>query len=408
MYKETDKEFSFETSILREGAYINQLASNPESAPIYLTTAFNVEDLDDLYERYEERGFCYNRNRNPNRSALGELMTYTENGEESIIFSSGMAAIATTIITCTKAGDHIISDKTLYGETIEIFTNIMEKYQVRCSFVDFTDLDAVKNAMCDNTVMLYTETISNPMITVPDLREISNIAHLNQAILVVDNTFMTAFGIRPLDFGADIVVNSLTKFANGHSDAVCGSATGKKAMMEKIHANQVLLGSTSDAFSSWLVARGMRTLSLRLEKQMANASILAAALEKSPYVKKVYHPSLTSHPQHALAIQQFGDCNHCGAMLSIVLEDDKEKMNLFMRKLNLAHYAMTLGGYRTTLSHPVSSSHYDTPEEERQRMGITWGLLRISTGIEKSEELVQDFMTALEVYADKKNNIDSI
>lgn len=399
MYKQTDKEFSYETELLRQGAYINAKATNPETAPIYMATAFNVEDLDELFERYDEKGFCYNRNRNPNRSALIDLMTFTEHGESSIVCSSGMAAISTTLLSIVKAGDHILSDMTLYGETIDIFNQILSKYTVDVTFVDFTKLDEIEKNIKPNTKLLYTETISNPMITVPDLKKISKIAHENNAVFVVDNTFVTSVGIKPLDFGADIVVNSLTKFANGHSDAVCGAATGTKELMDKIYHYQVLLGSQSDPFTSWLVQRGMRTMQLRVEKQMGNAYRLAAALEKSDYVKKVNHPSLESHPQHLLALEQFGSNEKMCGMLSIVLEDDRDKMNKFLRKLNLAHYAMTLGGYRTTLSHPVSSSHYDTPEEERLKMGITNGLLRISVGIENTDELIEDFLQALDVYA---------
>ena len=397
MFKETDKNYSYETEILRKGAYIHANASNPETAPIYLTTAFNVEDLDELYSRYEEKGFCYNRNRNPNRNALAELMTYTEKGEDSVICSSGMAAISTTILSLTQAGDHIVSDRTLYGEAIDIFTEIMSKYKVEVTFCDFTDIEEVKAAIRDNTQILYTETISNPMISVPDLSAIAQEAHKHDALFIVDNTFMTSVGITPISFGADIVVNSLTKFANGHSDAVCGSITGKSQLIAKMHHYQILLGCTADAFTSWMVQRGMRTIQLRVEKQMENAAKLAAALEASPYIKKVFHPSLRSHAQHELAIKEFKDINHCGGMLSIYLaDDDMKKINQFLRTLNLAHYAMTLGGYRTTLAHPVSSSHYDIPEEERLKMGITNSMLRISAGIEKSEDLIEDFNQALE------------
>ncbi|SFR65511.1 trans-sulfuration enzyme family protein [Anaeromicropila populeti] len=397
-FKRTEKEFSFETEILKQGAYINALASNPETAPIYLTTAFNVEDLDDLYDRYEKKGFCYNRNRNPNRNALIELMTYAEGGEDSIICSSGMGAISTTIFSQVKCGDHIVSDMTLYGETIDIFKEVLPAYGVEVTFVDFTKLEEVERAIKSETKILYTETVSNPMITVVDIDGAAKLAHDNNCILVVDNTFMTSVAFRPIAHGADLVINSLTKFANGHSDAVCGSVTGKAELIQKAYRYQVLLGNTADAFTSWLVQRGMRTMSLRIEKQMKNAAKLAKALEESPYVLKVNHPSLMSHPQHELAMKLFGNEYSCGGMLSIVLPDSMEKINLFMRKLNLAHYAMTLGGYRTTLAHPVSSSHYDTPEEERAKMGITLGLIRISVGIEKAEDLIHDFLEALNVY----------
>lgn len=359
-----------------------------------MSTAHNVEDLADLQKRYDEKGFCYNRNRNPNRTALIELMNYVEGGEDSIGCSSGMAAISSAVIAHTKAGDHILSDKTLYGETIEIFTNILGKYGVETTFVDFTDLEEVKANIKPNTVMLYTETVSNPLIGVPNLKAVAEIAHKNNALLIVDNTFMTGALVKPLKLGADLVVNSLTKFANGHSDAVCGAVTGKAELIKKIYNLQVLLGTQSDPFTSWLTMRGMRTLELRIKKQCENASALAAALEKSPYVLKVNHPSLKSNPQHTLAHEQFGD--YYGGMMSIELPEDLEKMNKFMRNLKLAHYAMTLGGYRTSIAYPVMSSHSDMTREERLAIGISDGLLRISVGIENTQDLINDFTQALE------------
>ncbi len=398
VFKQTDKKFTFETEILRKGAYLSAPASNPDVMPIYLTTAFNVEDLDDLYDRYGQKGFCYNRNRNPNRNALRELMTYAEGGENSIICSSGMGAISTAVLSQVSKGDHIVSDKTLYGETIEIFKEVLPNYGVETDFVDFSNLAEVEAAIRPNTKLLYTETVSNPMITVVDIDAVADIAHKHNVLLLVDNTFMTPVGFKPLEHGADLVINSLTKFINGHCDALCGAVTGRADLMETVYRYQVLLGNTADAFTCWLVQRGMRTMALRVEKQMANAAKLAKALADSPYVLKVNHPSLPAHPQHALALRMFGSEERCGGMLSIVLPDDKEKLNQFMRKLNIAFYAMTLGGYRTSIAHPVSSSHYDTPEEERKKMGITFGLLRISVGIENTEDLIGDFQQALTVY----------
>lgn len=394
MFKESDKEFSFETEILSKGVYIKNPTTNPEVAPIFMTTAFNVEDLDALEQRYDERGFCYNRNRNPNRSALAELMTYLEHGEDSIACSSGMAAISTAALSIVKKGDHILSDMTLYGESMEIFSDLLGGYGVETTFIDFTDLELVKKSIRPNTKMLYTETVSNPMITVPNLRALADIAHEHGALLVVDNTFMTAALCRPLDLGADIVVNSLTKFANGHSDAVCGALTGRADLVAKAYHLQVLLGTQADPFSSWLVQRGIRTMDLRVPKQAENASALAHALAKSLYVLKVNHPSLENHPQHELAKAQF---KGFGGMLSIELPDDRQKMNKFMRALHFAHYAMTLGGYRTSLAYPVLSSHSDMSEEERLKIGITNGLLRISCGIENTDDLVNDFLEALEI-----------
>lgn len=400
MIGEINENWEFGTRILNEGAYFKLPTSNPEALPIHMSTAHNVNDLADLEERYSQRGFCYNRNRNPNRTALNELMTYLEGGESSIACSSGMAAISSAVIANVKAGDHILSDRTLYGEAIEIFEDILGKYNVETTFADFTDLDDIKSKVQPNTVMLYTETVSNPLIAVPDLENIAKIAHDNHAVLVVDNTFMTGALIRPIEWGADIVVNSLTKFANGHSDAVCGAVTGKEEMIKKIYDLQVLLGTQADPFTSWLVCRGIRTLELRVQKQSSNAAALAKALSESPYVKKVNHPSLESHLQHEIAKKEFGE--NYGGMLSFEIDEDREKMNLFLKSLNLAHYAMTLGGYRTTLSYPPLSSHENVSEEDRLKMGITNGLLRVSVGIENEKDIVRDFMNALEAaFAEK-------
>ena len=261
--------------------------------------------------------------------------------------------------------------------------------------MDFTNIDEIKANIRPNTKLLYTETVSNPTCRVPDLKAISAIAHKNGSILVVDNTFMTAALCRPLDLGADIVVNSLTKFASGHSDVVCGAATGRADLIQKAYNLQVLLGTQADPFSSWLAERGIRTIELRVKKQAENAAALAKFLDASPYVLRVNHSSLPNHPQHKLATEQFG--KYYGGMLSIDLPDDREKMNLFMRSLNLCHYAMTLGGYRTTMAYPVLSSHDCVPEVERLKMGITNGLLRISCGIEETEDLIADFAQALEI-----------
>ncbi|HWQ09711.1 MAG TPA: aminotransferase class I/II-fold pyridoxal phosphate-dependent enzyme [Holophaga sp.] len=392
----TKHEFGRETEILHQGAYIKGRGDKPETAPIYLTTAFNVEDLDDLESVYAVKGYTYIRTRNPNRNALAELMTYLEHGEASIICSCGMGAISTVLLSMLQSGDHILSDHTLYGETIDLFGKVFRQYGIDVTFVDFTDLAAIEKGLRPNTKVLYTETISNPMITVVDIEAVAGIAHRHNARLVVDNTFTTSVSMKPLELGADVSINSLTKFANGHSDAVAGSVTASAEIIKKAYELQVLLGTTVDPFTAWLCQRGIRTMDLRVQKQMDNAAKLAQALEVHPCVRKVHHPSLANHPQHALAKRILK--NGFGGMLSFEMPDDREKINAFMRKLDIAHYAMTLGGYRTTLSHPVSSSHYGTPEEERRKMGITFGLMRVSVGIEDPDDLIADFNQALEVF----------
>jgi cystathionine beta-lyase/cystathionine gamma-synthase len=307
-----------------------------------------------------------------------------------------MAAISTVLLSMLGSGDHLLADSTLYGECITLFNQMFPKYGIEVTLVDFTDHGAIERGLRPNTKVLYTETISNPMITVIDIETVAAIAHRHGARMVVDNTFTTSVTMKPLSLGADVSINSLTKFANGHSDAVAGSATGSEAIIQKAYELQVLLGTTVDPFTAWLVQRGIRTMDLRVEKQMANAAKLAQALEANPNVLRVHHPSLASHPQHELAKRILK--NGYGGMLSFVMPDDRALINAFMRKLNLAHYAMTLGGYRTTLSHPVLSSHHGVPEEDRKKMGITFGLMRVSVGIENPDDLIADFNQALEVF----------
>jgi cystathionine beta-lyase/cystathionine gamma-synthase len=392
----SDKEFSRQTEILYKGAYIKGRRDKPETPPIYLTTAFNVEDLDDLQSVYDVKGYAYNRIKNPNRDTLSELITYLESGEDSIIFSSGMAAISTAVLALIEGGDHILSDIKLFGETIELFSMVLPKYGIEVTYVDFSDHEAIQKAVKSNTKVFYTETVSNPMITVIDIEAVAEVAHRNHAKLVVDNTFTTSLVIKPLEKGADVCVNSLTKFANGHSDALAGSLTASKEIVKKAYDLQVLLGSTIDPFTAWMVQRGIRTMDIRVQRQLDNAEKLATALEANPHVIKVHHPSLESHPQHHLAKRIFKN-GSCG-ILSFVMPDGKDKINAFMRKLSIAHYAMTLGGYRTTLSHPVLSSHHMVPEAVRRKMGITFGLMRVSVGIENPDDLIADFNRALEVF----------
>lgn len=394
-YHKTDKKYNFDTELLHKGAYINAPDDHPEAMPIYLTTAHDSDSVYDLMDRYDRGAFCYNRNRNANRMALAELCAAVDNGKGAVVCPSGMSAIFMTVSTLVKAGDHILSDKTLYGEVIPLFADILGKFGVEVTFIDFTDKQQVIDNTKENTVLYYCETTSNPMCMVVDLKWIADYAHERGIKFAVDNTFMTPVAVKPLDFGVDYAIYSLTKFMNGHSDAVAGVVVSNdEKMIAEIHEQQVLTGSVADAFSSYLCARGMRTLDLRLKKQMANATALAELFANNKHVKKVYHPSRPDHPQHELASKQFQ--NGYGAMMSVEFDCTRDQLNAFMEKLNLCHYAGTLGGFRTTMAQPWSSSHENLPEEERIALGITYGLVRFSVGTENIEDLVADFTQALE------------
>ena len=396
MFTDLPKGLSFDTELLHTGAYADPAkVQHPESMPVYLTTVFNVEDLEELRVIRETKSFNYNRTRNPNRTALQDIMTRLENGEASLCVSSGMAAISTALLTELKAGDHIITDKTLYGEVFDLFNQIMHKYGIENTVLDITNIEEVKASIRPNTKIIYTESASNPMTTVCDIKKIADLAHSYGIKVFVDNTFMTPYAFRPLEFGADVVINSLTKFCNGHCDAVAGSITGPEKFINDCLASQWVLGNGLDGLSAYLCQRGLRTLSLRMEKAMSNATKLAKALESNPYVKAVFHPSLESHQDHDIAVKQFGE--NFGAMLSFdVIDDSVEKTNKFLRSLNIVHYAASLGGIRTTLSVPSNSSHRMVPKEDRLACGITDSLVRVSVGCENIDDIIAEFSNALE------------
>ncbi len=387
-----------ETLILGEGGVVcDRRLDTPINPPIYLSTSTCVDTLDELKQLHAEQGYSYIRTRNPNRNMLSELISYLEGGEQSLVFSSGMAAITTALTAFVKAGDHILSDDTLYGETMQFINDILPTYGVETTMVDFTDIEAVKAAIRPNTKAVYSEVVTNPTIKVIDVAAVAEVAHSVGARYIVDNTFTTSYAVKPLSLGADVVANSLTKFYNGHSDVCAGSVTGDEESVHIIWDRQKLVGGILDPFSAYMCQRGMRTLDARLALQNKNAVALAKALSECPYVEKVLHPSLDSHPQRAVAKKEFKDGVY-GAMLSFYMPEDWAKINQFMERLRVPHYAMTLGGYRTSLSYPIISSHAGVPKEEREAIGITDGMMRVSVGMENTEDLVKDFLQALEVF----------
>ncbi|HWR41409.1 MAG TPA: aminotransferase class I/II-fold pyridoxal phosphate-dependent enzyme [Patescibacteria group bacterium] len=394
-----DMNFSEATELLYTGSPMDGCTLTPEAAPLFLTTAFTMGDLADVQNTYDQKGYTYIRTRNPNRQSLAEAISFLEKGRHSLIFSSGMGAITTTYFSLLKHGDHFLANQNIYGETFDAINSLLVQFGVDVEYADFTNLDAVRRSLRPNTRMLYTEVVSNPTDRLADIESLAAIAHSDKALLMVDNTFTTPVAIKPLTLGADIVINSLTKFINGHSDALAGSITLQcEKLFQQIHTIRMLTGTSAAPHSAWLVSRGLSTLDLRVKKQMSSATALAQALEAHPAVLRVNHPSLKSHPEHALARRMFRDLDSCTGMLSFEMPNDKEKINAFMNRLHLAHYAPTLGGVRTTLSHPLHSSHHHVPQEELHLMGISYGLMRVSVGVEDAADLIADFHQALNVF----------
>ncbi len=395
--KKEDKKYSDASELLYCGKTFDWMEIEPEAAPLFASTAFVMRNFPDVHEAYKQ-GYTYIRKNNPNRDSLASLVNYLEESEDTLIFSSGMGAITTTVLSLLKSGDHIICNRNIYGETFDLFMELLPKFGIETSMVDFDNPDNVRNELKAETKLIYSEVLANPTLNIADIEELAKIAKSQNALLMIDNTFTTPIAIKPIKHGADIVINSLTKFMSGHSDAIAGSISASKEITDKIRTVRMLVGTSGDPVASWMMLKGMQTVDLRLRKQMKNAAILAQFFESHKHVSKVNHPSLESFAQHELALKIFRTKEEISGMLSIIVPEDEEKINEFMKKLHFAHYAPTLGGLRTSYQHPVTSSHSHMPDKDRRKMGITPGMLRISVGIEDVEDLMQDFEQALSVF----------
>jgi cystathionine beta-lyase/cystathionine gamma-synthase len=356
------------------------------AVPIYQTSTYVQEALG------KHKGYEYGRTQNPTRAALEENLTVLEAGAGACAFASGMAAI-TAVSTFVKAGEHVVCSNLTYGGTYRYFTKIQARYGVEFTFVDTANAEAVRCAMRANTKLLHLETPTNPMMTLCDIPLLSQIAHERGALVVVDNTFASPYLQRPLELGADFAVHSTTKFLNGHSDSVGGVAVAKDpAHLEWLAFVQNSSGAILSPFDSWLVLRGIKTLVVRMERHETNAREIARYLSEHPKVRKTYYPGLPDHPQYDLARRQM---KGFGGMISFDV-GSLEAAQALLGKVRLCSLGESLGGVETLISHPATMTHGSIPEEEREKLGITMGLVRISVGIEDVEDLVADLAQALE------------
>ena len=389
-------EWSEETEILLSGRDLNGLELHPDSPAIHPATAYVLRDTEHYGQAKISGGYIYSRTANPNRDELSDVISRMERGEATIIHSSGMAAVSNVLLAFSRAGGHILANNSIYGETVEVLEHILPRFGVEVSYADFTNPTAVEKAVRPGTSMLYSEIIANPLLTVIDPGAISAIAKQAGALFVVDSTFTTPFMIKPLEYGADIVIHSLTKFFGGHSDLTAGSVTCSAELMKRLRPEQRLLGGVCDPYTAWLALRSIKTMGLRIEKHIRNAETLAEFLLQDGRVRQVNYPGLTTHPQHELAKQLFP--KGCGPMISFLVEDDLDKVNAFMRKLRLVEYLGTLGGCRTSIAHPATSFRAEFSTEELIRRGMREGLIRVSTGLENVHDLIADFSNALSVF----------
>ncbi|MEF2094950.1 cystathionine beta-lyase [Bacillus sp. CFBP9009] len=380
----TGHDFSFETKLLHNQHKFDP-ATGGVSVPIQHASTFHQTDIDQ-FGKYD-----YSRSGNPTREALEDIIAELEEGTHGFAFSSGMAAISTAFLLLS-AGDHIVISEDVYGGTFRMVTSVLTRFNIEHTFVDMTDLESVKAAVQPNTRAIYIETPSNPLLKVTDIQAVCDIAKKAGALSFVDNTFLTPALQKPLNLGADVVLHSATKFLSGHSDVVAGLAVVKDPeLAARLGSLQNSFGAVLGVQDAWLVMRGLKTLSVRMEHSQKGAEKIAAYLKEQPLVKKVYYPGLADHPQHAI---QKGQSLGAGAVLSFELESE-EIFRSFVNTVELPVFAVSLGAVESILSYPAKMSHAAMPADEREKRGITNSLLRLSVGLENPDDIIKDFDAAL-------------
>ena len=366
--------------------------------PIYQTSTFIFDSAEQGGRRFalEEAGYIYTRLGNPTTTVLENKIAVLEEGEAGVAMSSGMGAISSTLWTVLKAGDHIVTDKTLYGCTFALMNHGLTRFGVEVTFVDTSNLDEVKNAMKKNTRVVYLETPANPNLKIVDLEALSKIAHTNpNTLVIVDNTFATPYMQKPLKLGADIVVHSVTKYINGHGDVIAGLVVTNKELADQIRfvGLKDMTGAVLGPQDAYYIIRGMKTFEIRMERHCANAKKVVEFLNKHPKIEKVYYPGLETHPGYEIAKKQMKDF---GAMISFELKGGFEAGKTLLNNLKLCSLAVSLGDTESLIQHPASMTHSPYTKEEREAAGITDGLVRLSVGLENVEDIIADLEQGLE------------
>ena len=363
-------------------------ATGATIVPVYQTSTYTQDAVG------EHKGFDYSRTINPTRVALEKQLAALESAEYGYAFASGMAATS-AVLNLLSAGDHALVTDDLYGGTYRLFTRVLERYGLSFTYVDMSDLEAVRWAIRPNTKLFWIETPTNPLLKLIDIKAIVALrdAHAASAVVAVDNTFASPYFQQPLALGADVVVHSTTKYIGGHSDVVGGVAiTNDSAIAETIKFHQNAVGGVPGPHDAWLTMRGAKTLALRMREHARNAQAVAEFLEGHAEVERVYYPGLASHPQHDLAKRQMSGF---GGMVSFVLKGPQSRALDFAHRLKYFSLAESLGGVESLICHPARMTHGSIPKEDRDRRGVTDGLLRLSVGIEDVDDLIEDLNSAL-------------
>ncbi|GIV56038.1 MAG: cystathionine gamma-synthase [Candidatus Kapaibacterium sp.] len=361
-------------------------ATGSVTVPLYQTSTFAQEGIG------QHHGFEYARTNNPTRAAWEQNIAALEDGTDAIAFASGMAAID-AVARLFNSGDHILLAEDMYGGTFRLFDTVLRRHGIHFDTADMRSLDAVRASLRPTTRLLFTETPTNPLMTISDIAALAEIAHSVGALLAVDNTFASPYFQRPLSLGADIVIHSATKYLGGHSDLVHGVVVVRSAeLAERLHFLQNAAGAVPGPFDCWLLLRSVKTLAVRMEQHQKNALAIAELCQEHPAVAKVYYPGLPSHPQHELARRQMSGFS---GMVSIEL-GSRQKAEQFMAALEIITLAESLGGVESLVCHPATMTHASIPPSVREARGITEGLVRLSIGIEDTSDLIEDVRRALD------------
>ncbi len=387
----------FTTRAIHEGDVPPPIGEDPVSPPIWLTADYLYESLEHYTDVINDRrqGFVYGRYGNPTHVALQRVLASLEGAEAALSFASGMGALHTTLTSLVAAGGHLVAEHAVYGGTFALLRTVFPGYGIEVSFVD-PEADSVAAALRPNTGAVLIETIANPTFRVSDVRGIASVCAEAGVSLVVDNTVATPYLFRPLELnGVTAVVNSTSKYIAGHSDVIGGSVSGASAFIADVHTRMMEQGTNAGAFEAWLTLRGVQTLALRLERQCANAMALATALADHPKVESVGYSGLPDHLDHKRAVDLF-DEGLFGAMLSFTLKGGFDAASRAAARLRVARVGSSFGGMHSEVCHPATTSHRQLPPDELAAAGIGDGLIRCAVGAEDREDLVDDFLRALE------------
>ena len=387
-------DLDFETLAIRAGH--QRTAENEHGEPIFATSSFVFDNAAQAAARFsgDEPGNIYARFTNPTTRTLEQRLAALEGGESCVATASGMSAITSVCMALLQSGDHIVSSRSVFGTTTVLFEKYLKKLGIETTFVDLCDRSEWARAIRPNTRLLFLETPSNPLNEVADISKLADLAHENNALLVVDNCFCTPALQRPLAFGADIVVHSTTKYLDGQGRTVGGAVVGsKKIVGEDVFGVLRTMGPVISPFNAWTALKGLETLSLRMRAHSEQALVIAHALDDHPQIEKVYHLGLESHPQFHLAKkQQHG----CGGIVSFVVKGGREKAWNVIDKTRLLSITANLGDVKTTITHPATTTHGRLSDEQKLKTGISEGLLRVAVGLESTNDILTDLLRGLD------------